>query len=301
MKQVTSDEISKVLKYGELIPQMESALRKISSASDYGIDQPVRSVVRIKPQEAALGIMPVYCQDDEILVTKLISYFPNNKIHPSHHALIIAFNSQNGVPIAILDADVLTEMRTAAASAVASKYLAKPDSKIMAIIGSGVQAKSHYYALSEIFQFTEVRVYSRNTQTAERLCKEIKGVLCTSVKEAVKDADIITTVTSSTKPILQQDWIKPGVHINAVGACLPDSQEISSEIMQSAVVYVDNREAALKESGDVILGKAEIYAEIGEVIAGSKESKTSETTVFKSLGLAIEDAVSVKLILEKLT
>lgn len=195
-----------------------------------------------------------------------------------------------------MDGEVITTMRTAAVSAVATKYLAAGDASTLAVLGSGVQAHSHIQALSSIRSFKKINIWSRTKKNAEKLAGEVGGTAYDSVQEAVKDADVIVTVTSSSTPVLMKDWVKPGTHVNAVGACRPDWQEIDPDLMRSSVLYVDSREAAMKESGDVILSKADIFAELGEMVLGVKEAEVQKTTVFKSLGLAIEDVMSAKLV-----
>ncbi|KAH9508312.1 hypothetical protein Btru_050812 [Bulinus truncatus] len=183
-----------------------------------------------------------------------------------------------------------------------AEYLVSGEPNVLAVLGSGVQARSHYAALSHFFNFKQIRIWNHRYDGAVKLANELgpNCSACHDVCEAVKNADVIVTVTSSTLPILKYEWIKAGVHINAVGACRPDWSEIEPHLMRSAIVYVDSREGALKESGDIILSQANIYAEIGEVILGTKEALRKETTIFKSLGLAIEDAVAAKVVVDKL-
>ncbi|KAJ8318294.1 hypothetical protein KUTeg_003385 [Tegillarca granosa] len=298
MEFIPADEVKRVLTFSSLIPVMETALKKFSNDQ---VVQPVRSVVHVKDSDGFLGVMPALSSTDGTLATKLVTFFPNNKGIPTHHAIIAMFNTSTGVPELIMDGKVITTMRTAAVSAVATKYLARSDSKILAILGAGVQARSHFAALTSLFNFDEVRVWSRTFTKAQELANEISGKACETASEAVKDADVIVTVTASPVPVLNKEWVKNGAHINAVGACRPDWHEIHPDLMNSSTVYVDSRAAAIKESGDVILSNAEIYAEIGEVMLGTKEGEKTKTTVFKSLGLAIEDALSAKLVRELLS
>jgi thiomorpholine-carboxylate dehydrogenase len=185
-------------------------------------------------------------------------------------------------------------MRTAAVSAAATKLLASPDAKILAILGSGVQARSHVEALGLVRQFKEIRVWSPTKEHSEQFAKEIGGTAL-SAEQAVRDADVIVTVTSSKTPVLRGAWLKPGCHVNAVGACRPDWRELDDQAMAN-VVFVDSREGAMKESGDVILSGAKIYAELGEALAGKVQPRTTETTIFKSLGMAVEDVAAAVLV-----
>jgi len=187
----------------------------------------------------------------------------------------------------VMDGRLITEMRTAAVSAVATKLLASPDSRVLAILGSGVQARSHVEALKLVRRFEEILVWSRTPAHAERFAEEIDAKAMPA-EAAVRDADVVVTVTNSKTHVLKGSWLKPGCHVNAVGACRPDWRELDNEAM-SHVVLVDSREAAMKESGDVILSGGKIYAELGEVLAGKVPPRAKETTIFKSLGMAVED------------
>ena len=209
-------------------------------------------------------------------------------------ATIFLVDPETGTPLAVMDGRLITEMRTAAVSAAATKLLASPDAKILAILGSGVQARSHVEALRLVRQFEEIRVWSNTKAHAERFADEI-GAGAMSAEDAVRDADVIVTATSSKMSILRGVWLKPGCHVNAIGACRPDWRELDDHAMAN-VVLVDSREAALKESGDVILSGAQIHAELGQALAGKIDTRASETTVFKSLGMAVEDIAAALLV-----
>jgi ornithine cyclodeaminase/alanine dehydrogenase-like protein (mu-crystallin family) len=193
-----------------------------------------------------------------------------------------------------MDGTLITEMRTAAVSAAATKLLAAPDAKVLAILGSGVQARSHAQALQLVREFEKIRVWSPTKLHAEIFAREI-GAKAMSAEEAVCDADVIVTATNSKMPILRGGWLKPGCHVNAVGACRPDWRELDDDAMQN-VIFVDSREAALKESGDVILSGAKIHGELGEALAGKVPPRANQTTIFKSLGMAVEDIVAALLV-----
>jgi ornithine cyclodeaminase/alanine dehydrogenase-like protein (mu-crystallin family) len=189
---------------------------------------------------------------------------------------------------------LITEMRTAAVSAAATKLLASSDAKILAILGSGVQARSHVEALRLVRNFEEIRVWSHTPEHAERFAQEFDAKAM-SAEETVRDADVVVTATNSKTAMLKGSWLKPGCHVNAVGACRPDWRELDDEAMAN-VVFVDSREAARKESGDVILSSAKIYAELGEALAGKIPPRANETTIFKSLGMAVEDIAAALLV-----
>ena len=276
----------------DLIPAMEKALVDFSTGK---VTQPVRSVINIDPPGGFLGLMPALTSDG--LGLKAVTFYPSNAERgiPTHMATIFLVDPQTGTPLAIMDGRLITEMRTAAVSAAATKLLASPDAKVLAVLGSGVQARSHVEALRLVREFEEIRVWSPTLEHAQRFASEV-GATAMSVEEAVRGADVIVTVTNSKTPVLKGSWLKSGSHVNAIGACRPDWRELDDKAMQRAVVFVDSREGALKESGDVILSGGKIYAELGEALAGKVPPRTDETTIFKSLGMAVEDIVAAMLV-----
>ncbi len=275
-----------------LIPAMEKALIDFSAGR---VTQPVRSVIKVDPPGGFYGMMPALTPEG--LGQKIVTFFPTNaqKEIPTHLALIILNDRKTGAPLAILDGRLITEMRTAAVSALATSLLAPANAKVLAILGSGVQARSHVEALGLVRRFEEIRVWSPTKEHAARFAQEIGGVALSAAEEAVRGADVVVTATNSTTPILQGAWLKPGCHVNAVGACRPDWRELDDEAMRN-IIFVDSREAALKESGDIILSGAKIYAELGEALAGRVPPRASETTIFKSLGMAVEDIAAAQLV-----
>lgn len=286
------NEVRKHLRMADLIPAMEKALIDFSAGK---VEQPVRQVIPVDPPGGFYGIMPALTPDG--LGQKIVTFYPPNAtkgIH-THMALIILNDRETGAPLAVMDGRLITEMRTAAVSAAATKLLAPKDSKTLAILGSGVQARSHFEALRLVRQFNEIRAWSPNKSHAEQFAKEI-GARSTSAEEAVRGADVVVTVTSSKTPVLRGAWLKQGCHVNAVGACRPDWRELDDDAIRNSVVFVDSHEAAMKESGDVILSGAKIHAELGEALAGKMDSRASETTIFKSLGMAVEDIASALLV-----
>src|SRR6266567_5287172 len=290
---LNEEQVRKHLRMADLIPAMEKALIDFSAGK---VTQPVRSVINVDLAAATgfLGLMPALTPDG--LGLKAVTFYPSNAERgiPTHMATIFLVDPETGAPLAIMDGRLITEMRTAAVSAAATKLLAPRDAKVLAILGSGVQAHSHIEALRVVRKFKEIRVWSPTREHAERFAKEI-GATATSAEEAVRDADVIVTATNSTTPVLKGSWLKPGCHVNAVGACRPDWRELDDQAM-SNVVFVDSREGAMKESGDIILSGAKIYAELGEVLAGKVPSRTNEITIFKSLGMAVEDMAAAMLV-----
>ncbi|XP_005092454.1 ketimine reductase mu-crystallin [Aplysia californica] len=299
---VSAESISDCLEFKDLIPAVEKGLATFSRRSGDELIQPLRTVMTFPESNGYFASMPVYSKIDDIIVTKMVSFFPKNTDVPSHNAVILVFSTKNGLMRAIMDGDVITLKRTAAASAVATKYLTNGQPHTLAILGSGSQARSHYAAISHVFKFQQVNIWNHRSAGAEALAKEIgpTAQAFASVEDAVRDADVIVTVTSSDKPVLKAEWVKPGAHINAVGACRPNWAELDPQLMQNSVVYADSREGAMSESGDVIMSKATIHAEIGEMVNDPTLARPAETTVFKSLGVAVEDASAAKIVVDKL-
>lgn len=299
---LSADEVQDHLRSSSLlIPPLETALANFSRGSDGGVMQPVRTVVPVAKHRGFLGVMPAYSASEDALTTKLVTFYEghsNTSTVPSHQASVLLFEPSNGSLLAVMDGNVITAKRTAAVSAIATKFLKPRDSEVLCILGAGVQAYSHYEIFTEQFSFKEVRMWNRTRDNAEKFASTVQGDVrvCSSVQEAVTGADVIITVTMATEPILLGEWVKPGAHINAVGASRPDWRELDDELMKQAVLYVDSREAALKESGDVLLSGADIFAELGEVVSGAKPALCEKTTVFKSLGMAVEDLVAAKLV-----
>jgi ornithine cyclodeaminase/alanine dehydrogenase-like protein (mu-crystallin family) len=291
---LNEEQVKKHLRMADLIPAMEKALIDFSAGK---VTQPIRSVIKVDPPGGFLGLMPALTPDG--LGLKAVTFYPSNVECgiPTHMATIFLVDPDTGTPLAIMDGRLITEMRTAAVSAAATKLLAPPDAKILAILGSGVQAHSHVEALRLVRQFEEIRVWSHTSEHAERFAREI-GAKVTSAEEAVRGADVVVTATNSKTPVLKGSWLKAGCHVNAIGACRPDWRELDNEAMNN-VVFVDSGEGALKESGDVILSGTKIYAELGEALAGKVPSRGSATTIFKSLGMAVEDIAAAMLVYQK--
>jgi len=293
---LNEEQVREHLRMTELIPVMEKALIDFSAGR---VTQPVRSIISIDPPGGLLGLMPALTPDG--LGLKAVTFYPSNAERgiPTHMATIFLVDPETGTPLAIMDGRLITEMRTAAVSAAATKLLASPDAKVLAILGSGVQARSHVEALRLVRQFEESRVWSPTIEHAKRFAQEI-GATAMSAEEAVRGADVVVTATNSKTPVLRGAWLKPGCHVNAVGACRPDWRELDDEVM-SNVLFVDSREGAMKESGDVILSGAKIYAELGEGFAGKVPSRANETTIFKSLGMAVQDIGAAMLVYRSAT
>jgi thiomorpholine-carboxylate dehydrogenase len=289
------EQVRQHLRMEKLIPAMEKALIDFSAGK---VTQPVRSVITVDPRGGFFGMMPALSDG---LGLKIVTFYPSNRERgiPTHMATIFLVDPETGTPLAVMDGRLITEMRTAAVSAAATKLFASPDAKVLAILGSGVQARSHVEALRLVRQFEEVRVWSPTSKHAERFAEEI-GAKSMSPESAVRGSDVIVTATSSQTPVLQGSWLKHGSHVNAVGACRPDWRELDDEAMTN-VVFVDSRAGAMKESGDIILSGVKIYAELGEALARKVDPRANETTIFKSLGMAVEDIAAALLVYRSAT
>ncbi len=289
-------KVRAALGWSELITAMENALAAFSTGA---VLQPVRTWLTLEEGERYWGIMPAAAPD--AMGLKLVSFYPRNAGSgiPTVMALVLLVRPDTGEPIAMMDGRTLTAMRTAAVSAAVTNRLAAPDSRVLALLGSGLQAETHLEALQQVRKFDEVRVWSRTPEHARRFAAR-HGAKAMDAASAVHGADVVLTATPAREPILEGSWLKPGAHVNAIGAPMPSWRELDDAAMANAVV-VESREAALKESGDVILSRAAIRAEVGEIFAGTSVIPASATTVFKSVGMAIEDVAAAKLVFDAST
>jgi ornithine cyclodeaminase/alanine dehydrogenase-like protein (mu-crystallin family) len=278
------------LRMDELIPAMSRALVDLSAGA---VVQPVRTMLAVPGHGGFFAVMPAYAGG--ALGAKLVTFYPDNQGIPTHHALITLFRPETGEPLVTMDGRLITEMRTAAVSAVATGLLARPDAAVLAILGSGVQARSHLEALRLVRALGEVRVWSPRGAAA---FAERHGVRASaSAEEAVRGADVVVVATSSRTPVLRGEWLAPGAHVNAVGAVRPDWRELDDATLRRARLYVETREAATREAGDVIAA-GEPFAEIGEVVAGTRPGRQNaeEITLFKSVGVAAADVTAADLV-----
>ena len=291
---LTEDQVRAVLHMEDLIPAMERALAELAAGR---VLQPPRQMLAVERHGGYFGVMPA--AGSVGVGAKLVTMYPGNAAHhlPTHAAVIVLFRPETGEPLAIMDGRLITEMRTAAVSAVATKAMAAEGAKVLAILGSGVQARSHVEALRLVCDFQEIRVWSRTPEHAARFAAEI-GARAMAAEDAVRDADVIVAATSAQEPVLKGSWLKPGAHVNSVGWPGPQGRELDDDVMRNLLV-VDTRATVLKEAGDVLLSGAEIYAELGEVLAGAKPVPRGVTTVFKSVGMAVEDIVAAQVVFER--
>lgn len=286
--------VQRYLRTEDVIPAMERALVAFSAGQ---VVQPARVMLPVAEHQGFLGLMPAYTG---ALGVKLVALYPNSRGIPTHHAVILLFRPETGETLVSIDGRLITEVRTGAVSAVATKHLARADASVLAIIGSGVQARSHLEALRLVRHFRDVRVWSPHH--AADFAREHGVRAVGSAEEAVRGADVVVTATTSRTPVLKGEWLAPGAHVNAVGAPRPDWRELDDGLLRGARIFVDSREAAMKESGDVIAASAlapELaLTELGEVVAAVMPGRRSaaEITLFKSLGMAVEDVVTADLV-----
>lgn len=288
------DKVRTALDSPELVDAMTSAFVAISEKSHQA---PLRQQIHVPATAGTFYLMPAIASN---FVVKLVSNFPRNATLgiDTHNGLVLIFDTETGVPKAILDAASFTAFRTAAVSAASARLLAPNDATILAILGSGVQARSHARFLRHVRNFSEIRIWSRNRESAKKLADEVGGV-CADAEDVVRGADVICTTTASSEPVLNGKWLKPGSHVCAVGWNGIAGGELDDEVMQHTLL-VESREAALAESGNIIRSSARISAEIGEVLSGSAKVDASAITVFISVGHALEDAFAAELALKRL-
>jgi ornithine cyclodeaminase/alanine dehydrogenase-like protein (mu-crystallin family) len=290
---LTESDVRALVTMPDLIAAMECALTAFSARS---VVQPVRTVIEVVPNSSFLALMPAYLASTPALGAKLVTLFESNTALglPTHLATIVMLDPQTGALAAIVDGRYITEARTAAVSAVSVKKLAREDVSVLAILGSGVQGRSHFEALSHVRQFREVRAWSPTQEHLQAFANETGALAADSPEAAVRGADVIVIAASSHTPILFNDWVAPGAHVVSVGATRPTQREMDPALVARARLFVDSRAAAMKESGDVIpFGDSHIVAELGE--AAAVRNSSDEITIFKSLGLAVEDVAAAHL------
>jgi len=299
-----NQQIRDLLPMADCIELMADALSSLARGE---VHQPLRTIIRPTGARGLLGLMAAYRSGEQgSFGLKAICVFPENPAQgkDAHQGAVMLFSRETGELLALMNASAITAIRTAAVSAVATRLLAREDAQQLAIIGAGVQARTHLVALSLVRSIKHARVACRNIEHAEQLVEEMQPNFSFTIepaksnKEAVRGADMIVTATSSLEPVINKDWISPGAHVNAIGTHSPGSREVDSATMGGARIFVDRRESALNESGDYLLAAKEglvspesIIGEIGELLIGKKTGRTApnEITLFKSLGLAIED------------
>lgn len=311
---LAADEVKQALPMAEVIAGMKVAYSQISAGE---ADVPVRGHVQVPEQQATTLVMPAYLTKSQALAVKVVSVFPQNVAQglPAVNGLVMVLDEQTGRPLALLEGATLTAIRTGAGAGAATAVLANPAAAVVAILGSGVQARTQLEAVCTVRAIREVRVYSPNQAHAAAFAAEMAGVgsipmniqVTSAAATAVAEADIICAATTSSTPVFAFQDLKPGVHINGVGSFKPTMQEIDAETVQNAFVVVDSVAAALAEAGDLIIplqagqiSEAHLQTEIGEIMIGAKKGRSdpAQITFFKSVGNAAQDAIAGQIALQ---
>jgi len=283
-------DVRALLPMDECIEAMDGVLRSLARSE---LHQPLRFLTRPPDADSLMGFMPAYRSGEGTAWSlKEIVIAPGNPARglDAHQGAVLLHDGETGELRALLNASPITEIRTAAVSAVATRALARPGARVVAILGAGVQARSHAEAMRAVLGQAEIRTWSRGDGGTP--------------EDVLREADVVCTCTSAREPILRRDWLAPGTHVNAVGSSLPTTRELDTKTMTAASLFVDRRESTLNESGDLLLaglGEEHIRAELGEVLTGIHRGRADgdELTVFKSLGLAVEDLASAAFLYEK--
>ena len=273
--------------------------------------QPLRVIAFPPGESSAIGLMPAHRSGDQAAYSlKTICLFPDNPTRglDAHQGTVTLFSGETGQVRALMNASAITAIRTAAVSGVATRLLAREDASELAIVGAGVQARSHIEAMRAVRQWTSIRVASRTAEHARALAEETGTEAVGSVEEAVRGADVVVTATNSSEPVVEHGWLKPGAHVNAVGSSVKTARELDTATMAACSLFVDRRESTLNEAGDYLfpaqegaIGPDHIRAEIGEILIGKHRGRTmpDELTVFKSLGLAVEDLAAAEYVVRR--
>ena len=299
---IDEHDVRRLLPMRECIEVMAEALASLARGE---MHNPLRTVVRPPEQASLLGLMPAHRGGEAPLWgLKTVAIFPSNAERglDLHQGFVALFDGETGETRAIMNAGGITAVRTAAVSGVATRLLAREDARTLAILGAGIQARAHLEAMTAVRDFDRIVVWSRSGRALEG-AEQVQ-----SAEDAVRDADVVVTATSAAEPIVRREWLKPGTHVNAVGSSIPTTRELDTETMRAAALFVDRRESTVNEAGDFLfpqregaIGPEHIRAEIGELLVGSGEGRRSddELTVFKSLGLAVEDLAAAEYVLRR--
>jgi ornithine cyclodeaminase/alanine dehydrogenase-like protein (mu-crystallin family) len=305
---LNQEEVERLLDMEGCIAAMEDALAALARGE---VHVPLRFVMRPGDEPSLLGLMPAHRAGDTPLYSlKTVAVFPDNPQRglDAHQGTVTLFDGETGEVRVLMNASAITAIRTAAVSAVATRLLAREDARVLGILGAGVQARSHLEALPLVRNFDAMRIYSRTSEHAKALAAEVGAEAVNTAEAAVRDADVVVTATSSTEPVLAREWLKPGVHVNAIGGRPPQMTELDTATIADAAFFVDRRESAEAEAGDYraavasgAIGRDHIRAELGEVVIGAKPGRSGddELTVFRSLGLAVEDLAAAEYVVRR--
>ena len=316
---LSEQEVLELLPMNECIGVMRQALIALAAGEVY---QPLRNVIRPPGAAGVMGLMPSFMAGDPVAGVdpsfglKTVCVFPGNPARgkDAHQGAVLLLSGETGELLAMMNASAITAVRTAAVSGVATDLLARPDAGNLAIIGSGVQARSHLAAMANVRPICRCRVVSRRFEHAKEFAKEMRQYFSFTVEpvatvaEALEGADLVVTATNAVEPIVKREWISAGAHLNVVGSSIPKTREVDSETMAASSLFVDRRESTINEAGDYlfpmregVIGPGHIRAELGEVLTGARLGRSSpeEITLFKSLGLAVEDLFAAEYLYRK--
>lgn len=298
---LTQAEVRELLDLDALVDALAAAHADLSAGK---ASMPPRIAATVQEQDGLLGVMPSYLPAAG-LACKLVTLFPHNRDRETHQAVICVFDPDNGTPLALMDGTFVTATRTAAGSALATRLLAREDAKVLALIGTGVQAHSHARALPRVRQFTEIRVAGRDRAKAEALARELGAPAraVDSYEKAIRGADVVSATTHATEPVVRREWLSAGVHVNSVGLN-PSGREVDADTVGDSVLVVESRESAFAPppaGAPELAGvdPAHVHAELGELVSGLKPGRTSpdQITLYKSVGVAVQDAAAAALVL----
>jgi ornithine cyclodeaminase/alanine dehydrogenase-like protein (mu-crystallin family) len=305
---LSEEEVERLLDMNGCIEAMADALAALARGE---VHQPLRFIVRPATEPSLMGLMPAHRAGQWRLYSlKAICVFPDNPKRglDAHQGTVTLFDGETGEVRAVVNASAITAIRTAAVSAVATRLLAREDARELAILGAGVQARTHLEAMALVRDFERVRIYGPTAQRARALAAETGAEAVASAEDAVRGADVVVTATSSAEPVLRREWLKPGAHVNAVGGRPPVMRELDTTTVAASSFFVDRREAAESEAGDYraaleegAIGPDHIAAELGEVLIGERQGRRTpdELTVFRSLGLAVEDLAAAEYVVRR--
>lgn len=310
---LSAQDVVRLLPMDECIELMATTLASLARGEAV---LPLRTVIALPDGTGSIYTMPAFNGEPAALAVKIITIFPGNHGGPlpSHQGVLLLFDASNGRPAALIDAEEVTALRTAAVSAVATRRLARDDARSLALIGAGVQARTHLDALLRVRPIRQVRVWSRDAARATRFVERARALYdvdieaCETARDAVENADVVCTVTAAADPIVSGAWLAEGAHVNAVGASTPAARELDTAAVARATIFADSRDAALAEAGDILIPMSEgalprdfAPAELGEVIIGTAPGRRHEReiTLFKSLGLAVEDAACARFLFDR--
>ena len=312
MKVLGAAAIESLLPIADCVEVVDAAMRALSSGQ---VLSPLRTVVPLAGSNA-MGVMPGAMLEHGVFGAKILALYPGNGALglPSHAGVVVVFDAASGSPLALLESNSLTALRTAAASAVATRALARPESRVLALLGCGHQALWHVHALRSVLPFTRMQLWSRSAQGITRFLHELgpqQGlgiVICDSAQSVVRGADVVCTTSSSREPILQGQWLEPGQHVNLVGASVAAAREADNEVVRRGRFFVDARSSAAVQAGewlqavkDGVVSEAHLHGEIGEVLLGrvTGRERTDDITVYKSLGHTAQDMATARALVDR--